>query len=149
MAEERPDDPGPSPDSRPKRAPPTIDLQATEISSEPSRTEATEEAAKEIGKETGEETAGHAGEAAAPGACARLLAGSMERLAAIGAENAAGARTEAGLVAALETGARVFGDVSFSAPSRAALAEREDAAANRSVLGDFLLARWRRDLLRS
>ncbi len=26
MAEERPDDPGPSPDSRPKRAPPTIDL---------------------------------------------------------------------------------------------------------------------------
>ena len=47
MAEERPDDPGPSPDSRPKRAPPTIDLQATEISSEPSRTEATEEAAKE------------------------------------------------------------------------------------------------------
>lgn len=68
MAEERPDDPGPSPDSRPKRAPPTIDLQATEISSEPSRTEATEEAAKEIGKETGEETAGHAGEAAAPGA---------------------------------------------------------------------------------
>ena len=51
MAEERPDDPGPSPDSRPKRAPPTIDLQATEISSEPSRTEATEEAAKEIGKD--------------------------------------------------------------------------------------------------
>ena len=88
-------------------------------------------------------------EAAAPGACARLLAGSMERLAAIGAENAAGARMEAGLVAALETGARVFGDVSFSAPSQAALTEREDAAANRSVLGDFLLARWQRDLLRS
>lgn len=45
MAEERPDDPGPSPDSRPKRAPPTIDLQATEISSEPAKAEASGEAA--------------------------------------------------------------------------------------------------------
>jgi len=84
-------------------------------------------------------------EATAPGACARLLAGSMERLAAIGAEDAAGARTDAGLVAALETGARVFGGGDASpAPAR-----HEDAAANRSVLGDFLLARWQRDLLRS
>ena len=85
-------------------------------------------------------------EATAPGACARLLAGSMERLAAIGAEDAAGARTDAGLVAALETGARVFGGGDGESPPPA---RREDAAANRSVLGDFLLARWQRDLLRS
>ncbi|PDT70911.1 hypothetical protein [Bradyrhizobium sp. C9] len=50
MAEERPDDPGPSPDSRPKRAPPTIDLQATEISSEPPKAEGGEEAAKDADK---------------------------------------------------------------------------------------------------
>ncbi|NEV02215.1 COG4223 family protein [Bradyrhizobium uaiense] len=53
MAEERPDDPGPSPDSRPKRAPPTIDLQATEISSEPPTAGTTEEAVKDTGKEAG------------------------------------------------------------------------------------------------
>jgi beta-phosphoglucomutase-like phosphatase (HAD superfamily) len=70
----------------------------------------------------------------------------MERLAAIGAEDAAGARTDAGLVAALETGARVFGGGDGESPPSA---RREDAAANRSVLGDFLLARWQRDLLRS
>lgn len=54
MAEERPDDPGPSPDSRPKRAPPTIDLQATEISSEPPKAEETAEAATESAKEASE-----------------------------------------------------------------------------------------------
>ncbi|MHC2330725.1 COG4223 family protein [Bradyrhizobium sp. USDA 4454] len=54
MAEERPDDTGPSPDSRPKRAPPTIDLQATEISSsEPPKAEATEEPGKDAGEDTG------------------------------------------------------------------------------------------------
>lgn len=52
MAEERPDDPGPSPDSRPKRAPPTIDLQATEVSSEPSKAEGTEEPGKNAEKDT-------------------------------------------------------------------------------------------------
>lgn len=52
MAEERPDDPGPSPDSRPKRAPPTIDLQATEVSSEPPKAEETAEAAREAAKES-------------------------------------------------------------------------------------------------
>ncbi|WP_375777905.1 hypothetical protein ACE103_00380 [Bradyrhizobium sp. ma5] len=57
MADERPDDPGPSPDSRPKRAPPTIDLQATEISSEPPKAEGGEEAPKDTDK---------AAEAAAP-----------------------------------------------------------------------------------
>ncbi|MDH2382847.1 hypothetical protein [Bradyrhizobium sp. CER78] len=57
MAEERPDDTGPSPDSRPKRAPPTIDLQATEISSEPSKAEGSAEAASDADK---------AAEAAAP-----------------------------------------------------------------------------------
>ena len=89
-------------------------------------------------------------EEAAPGACARFLARSMERLAAMGAENAASAPADAGLAAALETGARVFGGGgSFSAPPPAELAEREDPAANRSVLGDFLLARWQRDLQRS
>ncbi|UFX45238.1 hypothetical protein HAP47_0000410 [Bradyrhizobium sp. 41S5] len=61
MAEERPDDPGPSPDSRPKRAPPTIDLQATEISSEPPRAEGGEEGAKDTDKDTDK-----AAEAAAP-----------------------------------------------------------------------------------
>lgn len=35
MAEDRPEDTGPSPDSRPKRAPPTIDLEATEVATEP------------------------------------------------------------------------------------------------------------------
>ena len=36
MAEDRPEDSDPSPDSaRPKRAPPTIDLEATDVSSEP------------------------------------------------------------------------------------------------------------------
>ncbi|GKQ53951.1 COG4223 family protein [Bradyrhizobium sp. Ce-3] len=50
MAEERPDDQGPSPDSRPKRAPPTIDLQATEIASEPSKAEGTEEPGKNADK---------------------------------------------------------------------------------------------------
>ncbi|WP_166300377.1 COG4223 family protein [Bradyrhizobium sp. 2S1] len=54
MAEERPDDPGPSPDSRPKRAPPTIDLQATEVSSEPPKTEGAEEAPKDAVKEAAE-----------------------------------------------------------------------------------------------
>ncbi|QPF85007.1 hypothetical protein IC762_01315 [Bradyrhizobium genosp. L] len=39
MAEERPEDTAPSPDSRPKRAPPTIDLEATEVSTEPSKAE--------------------------------------------------------------------------------------------------------------
>ncbi|MGY3486206.1 hypothetical protein ACVW1C_004089 [Bradyrhizobium sp. USDA 4011] len=61
MAEERPDDPGPSPDSRPKRAPPTIDLQATEISSEPPKAEGGEEAGKDTEKDTDK-----AAEAAAP-----------------------------------------------------------------------------------
>ncbi|MHC2434184.1 COG4223 family protein [Bradyrhizobium sp. USDA 4451] len=51
MAEERPDDTGPSPDSRPKRAPPTIDLQATDISSEPPNAEGAEEAGKDTGNE--------------------------------------------------------------------------------------------------
>lgn len=60
MAEERPDDPGPSPDSRPKRAPPTIDLQATEISSEPPKAEETAEAAKEAAKDAGEASPGAA-----------------------------------------------------------------------------------------
>src|SRR5690349_9400056 len=64
MAEERPDDPGSSPDSRPKRAPPTIDLQATEISSEPSKTEGAEEAAKEPNRDAGKASA----DAATPGA---------------------------------------------------------------------------------
>ena len=64
--------------------------------------------------------------------------------------SSASAPADAGLAAALETGARVFGGGgSFSAPPPAELAEREDPAANRSVLGDFLLARWQRDLLRS
>ncbi|MGY2810260.1 hypothetical protein [Bradyrhizobium sp. USDA 4506] len=57
MAEERPDDPGSSPDSRPKRAPPTIDLQATEISSEPSKAEGAEEAAKEADQDAGKASA--------------------------------------------------------------------------------------------
>ncbi|MCC8960488.1 hypothetical protein H8B02_45945, partial [Bradyrhizobium sp. Pear77] len=61
MAEERPDDPGPSPDFRPKRAPPTIDLQATEISSDPPKAEGGEEGAKDTDKDTGK-----AAEAAAP-----------------------------------------------------------------------------------
>ena len=55
MAEERPDDPGPSPDSRPKRAPPTIDLQATEVSSEPPKAEETAEAAREAASESAKE----------------------------------------------------------------------------------------------
>ena len=89
-------------------------------------------------------------ESAAPGACARFLAGSIERLAAMGAEDAANARADAEIVAALETGARVFGGVSASSSQPAELvSSREDAAANRSVLGDFLLARWQRDLARS
>ncbi|WP_076863330.1 hypothetical protein [Bradyrhizobium mercantei] len=58
MAEERPDDTGPSPDSRPKRAPPTIDLQATEVSSsEPPKAEGAEEAAKKAAKEAAKEAA--------------------------------------------------------------------------------------------
>ncbi|WFU56233.1 hypothetical protein QA639_01420 [Bradyrhizobium pachyrhizi] len=57
MAEERPDDPGSSPDSRPKRAPPTIDLQATEISSEPSKAEGAEEAAREADQDAGKASA--------------------------------------------------------------------------------------------
>ena len=41
MAEDRPEPDGPSPDpARPKRTPPTIDLKATEVSSEPARTTA-------------------------------------------------------------------------------------------------------------
>ncbi|MGY4475119.1 hypothetical protein [Bradyrhizobium sp. USDA 3364] len=72
MAEERPDDPGPSPDSRPKRAPPTIDLQATEVSSDPPKTEGTEEAVKDAAKDPAndavKDAAGPSAEAAAPGA---------------------------------------------------------------------------------
>ncbi|NLS72884.1 hypothetical protein E3H11_29060 [Bradyrhizobium brasilense] len=66
MAEERPDDPGSSPDSRPKRAPPTIDLQATEISSEPSKAEGTEEAAKEVAKEADQDAGKASADAATP-----------------------------------------------------------------------------------
>ncbi|MGY3531467.1 COG4223 family protein [Bradyrhizobium sp. USDA 4452] len=65
MAEERPDDPGPSPDSRPKRPPPTIDLQATEISSEPQRTEGSAEAGKDTEKDSDKDT-DKAAEASAP-----------------------------------------------------------------------------------
>ncbi|MFQ3458438.1 hypothetical protein PMN64_34685 [Bradyrhizobium sp. UFLA01-814] len=68
MAEERPDDPGSSPDSRPKRAPPTIDLQATEISSEPSKTEGAEEAAKEAAKEADQDAGKASADAATSGA---------------------------------------------------------------------------------
>lgn len=39
MAEERPEDKGLSPDSRPKRAPPTIDLEATDVSTGPAKAE--------------------------------------------------------------------------------------------------------------
>ena len=92
-------------------------------------------------------------ESAAPGACARLLAGSIERLAAMGAEDAANGDTaDAEIVAAVETGARVFGGVSASSSSSLPaelVSSREDYSANRSVLGDFLLARWQRDLARS
>ncbi|MCA6097604.1 COG4223 family protein [Bradyrhizobium australafricanum] len=66
MAEERPDDPGSSPDSRPKRAPPTIDLQATEISSEPSKAGGTEEAAKEVAKEADQDAGKASADAATP-----------------------------------------------------------------------------------
>ncbi|MBR1162328.1 COG4223 family protein [Bradyrhizobium elkanii] len=66
MAEERPDDPGSSPDSRPKRAPPTIDLQATEISSEPSKAEGAEEAAKEAAKEADQDAGKASADAATP-----------------------------------------------------------------------------------
>src|SRR5882757_1078805 len=52
MAAERPEDQGPSPDSRPKRAPPTIDLQATEVSSEAPKAEGSEEPPKESVKES-------------------------------------------------------------------------------------------------
>ncbi|MBR0797525.1 hypothetical protein JQ615_19225 [Bradyrhizobium jicamae] len=38
MADDRPEDTAPSPDSRPKRAPPTIDLEATEVVSEAQKT---------------------------------------------------------------------------------------------------------------
>ncbi|MGF6312341.1 hypothetical protein ABIB82_006358 [Bradyrhizobium sp. i1.8.4] len=68
MAEDRPDDPGPSPDSRPKRAPPTIDLQATKISSEPPKTEGTEEAAREGVKEGVKDAANDAAKASADAA---------------------------------------------------------------------------------
>ncbi|MGY4574972.1 hypothetical protein [Bradyrhizobium sp. USDA 3256] len=66
MAEERPDDPGSSPDSRPKRAPPTIDLQATEISSEPSKAEGAEEAAREPDQDAGKASADAASPEAEP-----------------------------------------------------------------------------------
>ncbi|ODM80563.1 COG4223 family protein [Bradyrhizobium elkanii] len=66
MAEERPDDPGSSPDSRPKRAPPTIDLQATEISREPSKAEGTGEAAKEAVKEADQDAGKASADAATP-----------------------------------------------------------------------------------
>ena len=92
-------------------------------------------------------------ESAAPGACARLLAGSIERLAAMKDEDAANGDTaDAEIVAAVETGARVFGGVSASSSSSLPaelVSSREDYSANRSVLGDFLLARWQRDLARS
>jgi hypothetical protein len=92
-------------------------------------------------------------ESAAPGACARLLAGSIERLAAMKDEDAANGDTaDAEIVAAVETGARVFGGVSASSSSSLPaelVTSREDYSANRSVLGDFLLARWQRDLARS
>jgi hypothetical protein len=92
-------------------------------------------------------------ESAAPGACARLLAGSIERLAAMKDEDAArGDSADAEIVAAVETGARVFGGVSASSSSSLPaelVSSREDYSANRSVLGDFLLARWQRDLARS
>lgn len=68
MAEERPDDPGSSPDSRPKRAPPTIDLQATEISSEPPKTEGAEEAAKEADQDVGQDAGRASADTATPGA---------------------------------------------------------------------------------
>lgn len=47
MVEERPESTGPSPDSRPKRAPPTIDLEATEVSSVAPKAEGTGEVAGE------------------------------------------------------------------------------------------------------
>jgi serine/threonine-protein kinase 24/25/MST4 len=93
-------------------------------------------------------------ESAAPGACARLLAGSIERLAAMKDEDTArgDSADSAEIVAAVETGARVFGGVSASSSSSLPaelVSSREDYSANRSVLGDFLLARWQRDLARS
>ncbi|VIO65516.1 hypothetical protein CI1B_06200 [Bradyrhizobium ivorense] len=61
MAEERPEDTTPSPDARPKRAPPTIDLAATEVSSE---TKA--EGPKEAGVEPAKDAASASADAAAP-----------------------------------------------------------------------------------
>jgi hypothetical protein len=49
MAEERPEDTAPSPEARPKRAPPTIDLEATEVPSETPKAEGPWDAAKEKG----------------------------------------------------------------------------------------------------
>ena len=52
MAEERPEDKGLSPDSRPKRAPPTIDLEATDVSTGPAKAEEPKDAAAEPSAET-------------------------------------------------------------------------------------------------
>ena len=46
MAEERPEDKGLSPDSRPKRTPPTIDLEATDVSTGPAKAEEPKETAE-------------------------------------------------------------------------------------------------------
>jgi len=70
MAEERPEDTASSPDSRPKRAPPTIDLEATEVSSEAPKAEVSEETAqdssKDSSKESSEASADAAGHEPAP-----------------------------------------------------------------------------------
>ncbi|KWV45891.1 hypothetical protein AS156_23025 [Bradyrhizobium macuxiense] len=53
MAEDRPEDTGPSPDSgRPRRAPPTIDLEATNVSSEPPQAEQSEASADTAATDT-------------------------------------------------------------------------------------------------
>ena len=58
MADDRPEDTAPSPDSRPRRAPPTIELEATDVSTEGAKAEEPAAAAETAATEAAPEPAG-------------------------------------------------------------------------------------------
>jgi len=80
-------------------------------------------------------------ELVAPGACAVFLQTSLERVSKI--------KDDAEIRALAETGARVFAGA-VAAPTTQSASETLSLSgtqnSNKSVLGDFLLARWQRDL---
>tara|TARA_B110000459_G_C16593055_1_gene487264 strand:+ start:175 stop:1920 length:1746 start_codon:yes stop_codon:yes gene_type:complete len=81
-------------------------------------------------------------ESASPGACARFLNESIEMLSKVTSSGDG----DSEIRNAAETGLRVFGSASDSANGTHEPDTKFASSENNSVLGDFLLARWQRDL---